>query len=144
MVKVLFLCTANSCRSQMAEGLARELGNGLVEAHSAGTIAVAVQPRAIQVMQEIGIDISQQKPKVLDLARMLSMDYVISLCDNAAGACPTAPDRVRRLHWPIEDPVGAVGTAEEILSEFRRARDEIGMHMVEFLRQIADESKAGD
>lgn len=126
----------------MAEGLARELGSGLVEAHSAGTMAVAVQPRAIQVMQEIGIDISGQRSKVLDPAHMASMDYVITLCDSAAASCPMPPARVIHIHWPIKDPVGTIGTEEEVMDEFRRARDEIGMYLIRFLRQIAEHGQA--
>lgn len=142
VIKVMFLCTANSCRSQMAEGLARELGDGLVEAHSAGVIAVPVQPKAVQVMREIGIDISRHRSKVMDLGLMSTMDYVITLCEQGAASCPITPAYVKRIHWPVDDPVGAVGTEDEILGEFRRARDEIGMHIVQFLRQIAEQGTA--
>ncbi|MHB8846624.1 MAG: arsenate reductase ArsC [Nitrospirota bacterium] len=125
MVKVMFLCTGNSCRSQMAEGFARTLGKGLIEAHSAGLMAAGVHPRAIAVMGEAGIDISGQRSREIDPDLLVTMDLVITLCDNAAEACPRTPASVRRLHWPIKDPVGTVGTEEVIMREFRRARDEI-------------------
>lgn len=125
MLKVMFLCTGNSCRSQMAEGFARTLGQGLIEAHSAGLMAAGVNPRAVAVMQEAGIDISRQRSREIDPDLLRTMDVVITLCDNAAEACPATPPGIKRLHWPVKDPVGAVGTGGEIMNEFRRARDEI-------------------
>ena len=125
MLKVMFLCTANSCRSQMAEGFARELGKGLIEAYSAGLMHAGVQPRAIAVMKEAGIDISKQESKEIDEDLLRKMDVVITLCTNAEAACPWTPPEIRRIHWPIKDPVGTVGTEEKIMKEFRRARDEI-------------------
>ncbi|HMK43870.1 MAG TPA: arsenate reductase ArsC [Dissulfurispiraceae bacterium] len=141
MKKVMFLCTANSCRSQMAEGLAREIGKGLLEVHSAGTMAVDVQPRAIAVMAEIGIDISHQRPKVIDDDLMKRMDYVISLCDYAASICPVPPSSVRRIHWPIVDPVGARGSEAMIMKEFRRARDEIRALIEQFVSELKTNMK---
>ena len=125
MLKVMFLCTGNSCRSQMAEGFARELGRGIIEPHSAGLMAAGIHPRAIAVMKESGIDISGQTSKEIDETLLGKMDMVITLCGNAEDACPLTPPEVKRLHWPIKDPVGAVGTEEEIMRQFRRARDEI-------------------
>ena len=125
MLKVMFLCTGNSCRSQMAEGFARHFGNGLLEAHSAGLMAAGVHPRAIAVMREAGIDISRQRSKEIDQDLLKTMDIVITLCDNAAEACPWTPPDIKRLHWPVDDPVGTVGTEEHIMKQFRRARDEI-------------------
>ncbi len=124
-MKVMFLCTGNSCRSQMAEGFARVLGRGGIEAHSAGLMAAGVHPRAVAVMAEAGIDISGQRSKEIDPGLLRSMDLVITLCDHAAESCPRTPPSVRRFHWPVKDPVGASGTEAEIMSEFRRARDEI-------------------
>lgn len=135
MKRVMFLCTANSCRSQMAEGLLRELGKGKVEAHSAGLFAAGVHPRAARVMKEIGIDISGQQSKDIDIGLLREMDYAITLCGHAESSCPTTPPDVRRIHWPIEDPVGARGTDEEVMKEFRRARDEIKERIEEFLRE---------
>ena len=91
MLKVMFLCTGNSCRSQMAEGLARELGKGLIEAHSAGLTPQGVNPKAVAVMKEIGIDISQQQSKAIDPELLEKMDTVITLCDNASESCPWTP-----------------------------------------------------
>ncbi len=125
MTKVMFLCTGNSCRSQMAEGFARELGKGLIEAHSAGLIAAGVHPRAIAVMREAGINISLQRSKATDADLMSTMDIIVTLCGNAEESCPRTPPAVKRLHWPVKDPVGATGTEDEIMDEFRKARDEI-------------------
>lgn len=136
--KVMFLCTGNSCRSQMAEGLARELGRGLVEPHSAGLIAAGVHQRAIAAMREIGIDITHQKSKEIDADLLRKMDVVITLCSNAEESCPWTPPEIRRIHWPIKDPVGAVGTEEEIMREFRKARDEIKAKIAGFLRELSN------
>jgi arsenate reductase len=136
MLKVMFLCTGNSCRSQMAEGFARQLGKGLIEAHSAGLMAAGVHPRAITVMREIGMDISGQRSREIDPDLLRTMDVVITLCDNAAEACPWTPPEIRRLHWPIKDPVGTIGTEEKIMKEFRRARDEIREKIEQFLSGI--------
>ncbi len=133
MLKVMFLCTGNSCRSQMAEGFARELGNGLIEPYSAGLMAAGVHPRAIAVMKEVGIDISKQKSKEIDKTCLRSMDIVITLCGNAEESCPWTPPEIERLHWPIEDPVGTIGTEEHIMNEFRRARDEIQKKVRDFV-----------
>ncbi len=134
MKKVMFLCTANSCRSQMAEGLMRNLGRGRVEVHSAGLFAAGVHPRAVAVMKEIGLDISAQRSKDIDPGLLNEMDYAITLCGHAESSCPATPPGVTRLHWPIEDPVRAVGTEEEIMEDFRRARDEIRRRVEKFLR----------
>jgi two-component system sensor histidine kinase SenX3 len=123
--RVLFLCTHNSVRSQMAEGLLRHLARGCFEAHSAGTEAIAVRPQAIAAMDEIGIDISDQKSKTLERYLGEPFDYVITVCDEANGACPVFPNAKQRLHWSFEDPSQASGTEEERLEVFRRARDEI-------------------
>ena len=124
-IKVIFLCTANSCRSQMAEGFAKHLGGKIIEAQSAGLFSHYVQPKAIEVMNEIGIDISGQKSEAIDYDVLKSMDILITLCDHAEASCPATPPHIRRIHWPIKDPVGATGTEEEIMDDFRRARDEI-------------------
>lgn len=133
MLTVMFLCTGNSCRSQMAEGFLREYGKGLFEVHSAGLMASRVHPRAIAVMKEIGIDISGQQSKEIDPELLRTMDIVITLCSNAEESCPWTPPQIKRLHWPIKDPVGAVGTEEQIMNEFRRARDEIKQRILRFI-----------
>lgn len=136
MSKVMFLCTGNSCRSQMAEGFARELGKGLIEAYSAGLMAAGVNARAATVMEEVGIDISKQKSEEIDPVLLKTMDYVITLCGNAEESCPVTHPEITRLHWPIKDPVGTVGTEEEIMREFRRARDEIRERIADFIETL--------
>jgi arsenate reductase len=125
MEKIMFLCTANSCRSQMAEGFAKKFSKDLIKVYSAGLMAAGVHKRAIAVMKEIGIDISNQKSKPIDEDLLKQMDIVITLCEYAEEYCPQTPPEVKRIHWPIKDPVGTTGTEEEIMNEFRLARDEI-------------------
>lgn len=141
MLKVMFLCTGNSCRSQMAEGFARELGRGIIDPYSAGLIASRVHPRAIAVMKEIGIDISHQQSKEIDRDLLNQMDVVITLCGHAEASCPVTPPHIRRLHWPIDDPVGTIGTEEEILRAFRKARDEIRERIIKFIEEVKDAQK---
>lgn len=125
MIKVMFLCTGNSCRSQMAEGFAGKIGKGLIEPYSAGLIAAGVNSRAIKVMKEIGIDISGQKSEEINEELLRTMDVIITLCGNAEESCPYIPPGIKRIHWPIKDPVGTIGTETDIMREFRRAREEI-------------------
>jgi arsenate reductase (thioredoxin) len=123
--RVLFLCTHNSARSQMAEGLLRHLAGERFEAHSAGTEATLVRPLAIRAMEEIDIDISGQESKALDGYLDQPFDYVITVCDDASEACPVFPGARNRLHWSFEDPSQAEGSEDERLAVFRRVRDEI-------------------
>jgi arsenate reductase (thioredoxin) len=123
--RVLFLCTHNSARSQMAEALLRHLAGESVEAHSAGTEATHVRPLAIRAMDEIGIDVSGQESKTLDRYVGERFDYVITVCDEANEACPFFPGAKNRLHWSFEDPSQADGSEDERLAVFRRVRDEI-------------------
>ncbi len=134
----MFLCTANSCRSQMAEGFARAFGRGIVEVYSAGLMAAGVHKRAIAVMKEAGIDISEQKSKEIDEKLMRQMDIVITLCGHAEEYCPWTPPGITRIHWPIKDPVGTIGSEDYIMNEFRRARDEIKEKVKELIKDIAD------
>jgi arsenate reductase len=133
--KVMVLCTGNSCRSQMAEGFLREMGRGRVEAHSAGLMPAGVHPRAAAVMKELGIDITGQRSKAIDPELLNSMDLVVTVCDLASEACPATPAGVRRIHLPVKDPVGTLGTEEEIMAQFRRARDEIKEAMGKVLKE---------
>ena len=121
--RVLFLCTHNSARSQMAEGLLRSLGRGTFEVASAGTMATRVRPEAIAVMREIGIDISTQTSKTLDRFLPERFDEVITVCDNANETCPVFPGARNRRHWSIDDPAGVQGLEAERLAAFRGARD---------------------
>lgn len=136
MVKVMFLCTGNSCRSQIAEGFARELGTGLIEAHSAGLSPQGMNPRAVAVMKEIGIDISHQASKSIDDELLNAMDIVITLCDNASESCPWTPPHITRLHWPLRDPANAIGSEKKVLNEFRRARDSIERRVKKFIEEV--------
>jgi arsenate reductase len=123
--RVLFLCTHNSARSQMAEGLLRYLAGDRFEAHSAGTEATHVRPLAIRAMDEVGVDISGQESKTLEQYLGEPFDYVITVCDDANEACPFFPGAKNRLHWSLEDPARAEGSEDERLAIFRRVGDEI-------------------
>src|SRR5689334_10736237 len=123
--RILFLCTHNSARSQMAEGLLRALAGDRFEALSAGTEATYVRPLAIQAMAELGIDISGQQSKILDRYLNERLDKVITVCDTAAEACPVFPGAAQRLHWSFEDPSKATGSEDEQLAVYRRVRDGI-------------------
>ena len=123
--RVLFLCTHNSARSQMAEGLLRQLAGDRFEVMSAGTEATHIRPLAIRAMDEIGIDISGQESKTLDRYLDEPFDYVITVCDDANEACPFFPGAANRLHWSFEDPSRVEGSEEERLAVFRSVRDRI-------------------
>ena len=123
--RVLFLCTHNSARSQMAEGLLRHLGGDRFEVVSAGTEATHVRPLAIRAMDEVGVDISEQESETLGRYLREPFDYVITVCDEANEACPFFPGASERLHWSFPDPSKAQGTEEERLEVFRRVRDDI-------------------
>jgi arsenate reductase (thioredoxin) len=127
--RVLFLCTHNSARSQMAEGLLRHLAGDRFEAYSAGTEATHVRPFAIRAMDEIGVDISGQESKTLDRYLEEPFDYVITVCDDANEACPFFPGATTRLHWSLPDPSAAKGSEEERLAVFRSVRDGIRARM---------------
>ncbi len=133
--RILILCTGNSCRSQMAEGFLKTLDSSL-EVYSAGTNpATSVSSRAIQVMNEIGIDISSGYPKSVDLFAHESFEYVITVCDHARESCPVFTGTVgTRLHIGFEDPAEASGSQEEVLQEFRRVRDEMKDQLQVFYR----------
>ena len=130
--KVLFLCTGNSARSQMAEGLLRSESGGRFEVFSAGTIASFVRPQAIAVMKELGIDISAHRSKSLNEFVEQPFDYVITVCDHAAQSCPMFPGDGKRIHWSIEDPV-VIGDDEAKLEAFRVARDDLKNRIEQFV-----------
>ena len=123
--KVLFLCTGNSARSQMAEGYLRHVAGDRYEAQSAGVEPKGLNPLAIRAMKEIGIDISAQRSK--DVVSLLGqhIPYVVTVCDNAKERCPIFPGAWKFLHWSVEDPAAVEGTAEEKLAVFRHVRDEL-------------------
>jgi len=136
VTRVLFLCTHNSARSQMAEGFLRAMADDRFEAGSAGTEKTSVNPLAIRVMAERGIDLGGHTSKVhADVARR-SWDYLITVCDDANERCPWVPGSVKRLHWSFPDPSRATGTEEERLAVFRRVRDQIQERLTDWLRSL--------
>jgi arsenate reductase (thioredoxin) len=139
-VNILFLCTGNSCRSQMAEGWSRHLGGDAVVVQSSGIEAHGQNPRAVAVMQEVGIDISGQASTIVDDTMLRTATIVVTVCGHADEQCPVLPQGIAKLHWPLIDPAKATGTEEEIMSEFRATRDEIESRVRELLEAI----KAGE
>lgn len=135
-IKVMFVCTGNSARSQMAEGFARHLGQGRIEAYSAGIEPTRLNPHAVAVMREKGIDISGQRSKVFDEELARRMDVVITVCGNADERCPMLPPEVKRLHWPLEDPAAAKGTDSEVLAKFRGIRDQIEERVRDLIQAV--------
>ena len=134
--RVLFLCTGNSCRSQMAEGFLRELGGAAFDVASAGVDPTRINPLAVRVMAEAAIDISEQYSKSVDEMTGQDFDYVITVCDRAREACPVFPRAARSLHWSFDDPAEAPGAEEDRLIVFRRVRDEISGRVREFVSNI--------
>jgi arsenate reductase len=132
--RVLFLCTHNSARSQMAEGFLRAIAGDRFEAQSAGTERTAVHPLAIQVMAERGIDISQHTSKLYVGLMNEPWDYLITVCDEANERCPFVPGSVKRLHWSLEDPSRSSGSEQERLAVFRRVRDQIEVRLTDWIK----------
>ena len=127
-LKILFLCTGNSCRSQMAEGWARHLKGGALEPYSAGVEVHGLNPRAVRVMAEAGVDISAQRSKHVNELKDIAFDYVVTVCDNARESCPLFPGRAKVVHAGFDDPprlAKDANTEEETLGHYRRVRDEI-------------------
>jgi arsenate reductase len=130
--RVLILCTGNSARSQMAEGMLRRIAGDRFDVYSAGTIASFVRPQAIRAMEEIGIDIGSRRSKSVDEFAGQSFDYVITVCDNAKQNCPIFPGKTERIHWSFDDPAEATGSEDDVMSVFRRVRDEIRQRLRDF------------
>ncbi|HEU0140596.1 MAG TPA: arsenate reductase ArsC [Bryobacteraceae bacterium] len=137
MKKVLVLCTGNSARSQMGEGLFRHEGAGRYEVESAGTKPGDVRPEAIAAMKEIGIDISDHRSKSVNEFSGQSFDYVVTVCDNARDNCPVFPGKAERIHWSFEDPTAVEGDEEVRLAAFRRIRNQIHERVKAFVRKRA-------
>ena len=136
-IKVLFLCTGNSCRSQMAEGWARALKGDVIEARSAGIETHGLNPNAVAVMAEAGVDISGHRSKLLDDVKEVPFDYVVTVCGHAHETCPVSPGNATVVHAGFDDPPKLAANAaseEEALSHFRRVRDEIA----EFVRRLPE------
>ena len=136
--RVLVLCTGNSARSQMGEGLFREEGDAGYEVFSAGTRPSQVRPEAIEVMREIGIDISHCRSKSAEEFAGQSFDYIVTVCDNARDNCPVFPGAGQRVHWGLEDPAAVQGSEEERRTAFRRIRDQIQERVRAFFRDQAE------
>jgi arsenate reductase len=133
--KVLFLCTGNSCRSQMAEGWLRRLGGNQFDVTSAGTQPVGLNPYAVAVMREVNVDISNHTSERVDPYLDQQFDYVITVCDRAQETCPIFPRASTMLHWSFEDPAKAKGTFEQQLIVFRKIRDEIADRIRRFIAE---------
>ena len=133
-MRVLILCTGNSARSQMAEGLLRHDAADAYEVFSAGTKPTHVRPEAIATMHEVGIDISGHRSKSVDEFAGQDFDYVITVCDNAKESCPVFPAKTKRVHWSIEDPAAVQGSQGEALTAFRRVRDELRVRLQAFAK----------
>ncbi len=134
--RVLILCTGNSVRSQMAEGLLRHLGGDRLEVHSAGTAPVGVSPLAIEAMREISIDITAHRSKPASEFEGQRFDTVITVCDSAAEHCPIFPGAPERIHWSITDPGGATGSHTDKLAAFRRTRDDLSSRLQSFVSSL--------
>jgi len=132
---IYFLCTGNSCRSQMAEGWAKYYLGDEWEVRSAGIEAHGLNPNAVKVMKEVGIDISNQKSETIDREFLNKVTLAVTLCGDAKDSCPVTPPQVQREHWGFDDPARAKGTEEEIWKVFQRVRDEIGERMKQFAEQ---------
>lgn len=132
--RVLILCTGNSARSQMAEGLLRNLAGDRFTVASAGVAPSHVRPEAIQVMRELSIDISGHRSKSVDEFLGKEFDYVITVCDNANEQCPVFPGKTKRIHWSFEDPAAAQGDETRRLAVFRRVRDQLNERLEDFIQ----------
>ncbi|MFH1327558.1 MAG: arsenate reductase ArsC [Candidatus Bathyarchaeota archaeon] len=133
--KVLFLCTGNSCRSQMAEGFLRNLAGDRFDVFSAGVKPTAVNPFAVRVMQEAGINISSQSSKSANMFLGQQFDYVVTVCDNAKQTCPVFPGQYEKVHWDLEDPAEAKGTEEEKLEVFKKTRELIQQKILQWIKE---------
>ena len=139
LVRVLFLCTGNSCRSQMAEGWGRNLGGGVLDARSAGIEAHGKNARAIAVMREAGVDISTQESTMLTQNLLEWAEVLVTVCGHADEHCPVLPPGKRKIHWPLPDPAKATGTETEILQQFRATRDDVRQRVTGLIAMLAAE-----
>ena len=135
-MNILFLCTGNACRSQIAEGWARHLGGGDIEVQSAGIEAHGKNPRAITVMQDAGIDISQQESTRVTTAMLQQADLLVTVCGHADEHCPALPAGKHKIHWPLQDPARATGSEAEIMQVFSAARDDIRQRVQDLLDNL--------
>lgn len=141
MKQILILCTGNSCRSQIAEGYLKHFAGNKAKVYSAGIETHGVNPKAIQVMAEDGIDISHHTSNNVDEYIDIKFDYVITVCDNANENCPYFPTTAQRIHQNFPDPAKATGSDEEVINEFRRVRDLIKVYLQDFTNQTLNDSQ---
>ena len=135
-MNILFLCTGNSCRSQMAEGWAKKFKPDRFQIQSAGIEAHGKNPHAIAVMKEMGIDISQQESTKLNENILASTDYLVTVCSHAEKYCPDLPAKIKKEHWPLFDPAKAAGSDDEIINAFRASRDDIRSRIAELFTRL--------
>jgi arsenate reductase len=140
-IKIFFLCTGNSCRSQMAEGFARHFGGDIFDVYSAGISPAGVNPLAVQVMQEAGIDISKQTSDPIDLNLLQDAHLIITLCGDARESCPVVPGKAEKRHWSLNDPAKAEGNKEEVLAVFRKVRDQIYGKVLDLVEEFKSKVK---
>ena len=138
-MNILFLCTGNSCRSQIAEGWAKRLGGDAFGVLSAGIEAHGKNPRAIAVMAEAGVDISAQESTRLTDEMLAATDYLVTVCGHADEHCPVLPTGMRKEHWPLSDPAKATGSEEEIMAVFRASRDDIRARVADLLTRLGED-----
>ena len=141
-MNILFLCTGNSCRSQMAEGWAKHFAPSGWRIESAGIEAHGKNPRAIAVMAEAGVDISGQESTRVTDAMIEATDQVVTVCGHADEHCPVLPSGTRKEHWPLDDPAKAAGTGEEVMAVFRATRDEVKARVAELIAHLCEENAA--
>ncbi|HFE31875.1 MAG TPA: arsenate reductase (thioredoxin) [Gammaproteobacteria bacterium] len=140
-MNLLFLCTGNACRSQMAEGWGHQLGGDWLQVQSAGIEAHGKNPRAIAVMAEAGVDISGQESTRVTDEMLAAADVLVTVCGHADEHCPVVPAGLRKIHWPLEDPARATGTEEEIMAVFRASRDDIRRRVAALIDDLYKEWK---
>jgi arsenate reductase len=138
MLKILFLCTENACRSQMAEGLVNHFLAGQARAFSAGVAPTRINPRAVAVMAELGLDISKQRSKSVDDLAGEQFDLVVTVCDRVKEQCPIFTGQVKKIHLSFDDPARANGSEEEIMAAFRKVRDEMREKLLPLLTQVGE------
>ena len=140
--RILFLCTGNSCRSQMAEGWGKHLGHDIAEVESAGIEAHGKNPRAIAVMREAGVDISGQESTRVTDDMIRRADIVVTVCGHADEHCPVLPPGVKKVHWPLSDPAKATGTEAEIMAQFHATRDEVRRRVADLIQSLGTQARS--
>ncbi len=140
-IRILFLCTGNACRSQMAEGWVKQLGRDIAVVESAGIEAHGKNPRAIAVMREAGVDISGQESTRVTDEMIRRADVVVTVCGHADEHCPVLPPGIKKIHWPLSDPAKATGTEDEIMAQFRATRDEVRRRVADLIQSLGSQAR---